>query len=157
MDYYDSTASNYNELHGEEQLAKAELILKNLKIDPNWELLDVGAGTGFSTSLFKCKKTCIDPSKELLKQNPFQHKLAPAENIPFPDHMFDIVISITAIHNFENPEKAIQEMKRVGKNLFVITVLKKSAKLDDILTLIQKYFKIVKILENQHDKIYILN
>jgi len=155
--YYDSTAANYNELHGQEQKAKARLILENIKPRKSWLMLDIGAGTGISTALFPCRKMCIDPSLELLKQNPFPSIQASAESIPFKDHSFDLVVSITAVHNFKDIEKGLKEIKRVGKRLFVITVLKKSGKKDLIGSLIRKHFKVVKVFEEEHDIIYILN
>ena len=101
------------------------------------KLLDVGCGSGISTSVWNCDCTGIDPSEKLIE---IAHKnypgkrfvVASAEDIPFPDGAFDILISITAIHNFKDVRKAINEMKRVCKGRFVITVLRKAAKVDEI-------------------------
>src|SRR3989344_1674223 len=67
---------------------------------------------------------------------------------------FDYVISITAIHNFANIKKSIDEMKRVGRKMFVFSVLKKSKKANAIKSLIAKSFKIGKIIEEGKDAIF---
>lgn len=154
MTYYDQIALSYNELHGEEQLAKAKIVLQNLKISQNDSLLDVGCGTGLATELFPCKKTGIDPSAELLKSADFETVVGKAESLPFPDDSFDIVISLTAVHNFDNPRKGLEEMKRVSRRDIVISVLKKSSKFADIEKCINELFKIRKRVEEAHDVIF---
>ena len=161
MNYYNNIAKGYEELHKEEQLKKLKAIKKYLRINPEDKLLDVGCGTGLTTSCWNCKCYGIDPSKKLLeiakkKYKDIIFKQAPAEKIPFKDNFFDIVISVTAIQNFTNVEKALKEIKRVGKNNFVLTFLKKSQKRNKIDKLIKKYFKIKKILEEEKDLIYII-
>lgn len=157
MNYYNKISKGYNELHGEEQKKKIELIKKNIKIKKTDKLLDVGAGTGLSSD-FECDVTAVDTSKELLKQNPAIKKfVAGAEKLPFKDNYFDVVVSVTAIHNFKNIEKGLKEIKRVGKNKFVFSVLKKSSKFDLIKKLIKKYFKIQKEIEEDKDVVFILS
>ena len=166
--YYDKISKGYDRLHGEEQRNKLKIIKENLqknkiKINKNTKLLDVGCGTGLSSD-FKCKVVGIDPSIELLKIAKHNYKgdksksfiKAFAEKLPFEDKSFDIVISMTAIHNFSNIEKGIKEKKRVGKKVFVISVLKKSKKLPKIDKLIKKYFKIKHRIEEDKDVIYFL-
>ncbi len=154
MDYYGQIAESYNELHGEEQIAKARIVLQNLTISPNDSLLDVGCGTGIATELFPCRKTGIDPSAELLKSAKFKVIVGKAESLPFPDNSFDIVISLTAVHNFDNPRKGLEEMKRVSKRDIVISVLKKSSRFADIEKFINELFKITKRVEEVHDVIF---
>lgn len=154
--YYDQISEGYNELHSGEQKAKVDLIKKFIKIKKTDKLLDVGAGTGLSSD-FECEVTAIDPSIGLLKQNPAKNKIvAKAENLPFPDSYFDIVISVTSIHNFGDIEKGLKEMKRVGKNKFVFSVLKRSKKFDLIKDLIKKQFKIKKVVEEEKDLIFFI-
>lgn len=155
MNYYDEISQGYGELHSEEQRAKAEIILQNLKVSENDELLDVGCGNGASGALFPCRKTGIDPSAQLLKKVPFKAIHGKAENLPFPDHSFDIVISLTAVHNFDDIEKGLLEMKRVARRDIVISVLKKSSRFARIEKLIKTNFKIEKTLEQQHDIIFL--
>lgn len=160
---YDATARGYLELHGEEQARKAEIILDYLKkhhsIDAYTRVLDVGCGACASTALFPGDKTGIDPSKELLKQcKSTDIKLVhgKAEDLPFPDEWFDVVISLTAVHNFDDVEKGLKEMKRVGHKLWIITVLKKSPKFSAIETLLRKLFKVETVLDDATDSIFVL-
>lgn len=159
MKYYDEISNGYDELHGEEQLNKAKIITNKLVINENDTLLDVGCGTGHYLDLFKCNVTGIDPSEELIKQYRGDANLivGRAEKLPFQDDEFDIVISITAIHNFEDIEKGLREMRRVGKEKFAFTVMKKTSKYDEIEKLIKELFKINKIIIEEKDVIFFCN
>ncbi|MBU0461260.1 MAG: methyltransferase domain-containing protein, partial [Nanoarchaeota archaeon] len=130
MTYYDEIAKGYDNLHKAEQLRKLEIIKENLKIKKNDFLLDVGCGTGISTEFWDCKKIGIDPSVELLKQNLDKKNSfyleGKAEDLPFKSHLFDVVISVTAIHNFKDYRKGLREIKRVGEKRFALTLLKKA-------------------------------
>jgi ubiquinone/menaquinone biosynthesis C-methylase UbiE len=125
MGYYDEISSGYNELHSDEQKRKFKLVEKYIA----GKTLDVGCGTGISTPE---NGIGIDPSEELLKQNPKPHIKASAEQIPFADRSFDTVICLTAVHNFSDIEKGLNEIKRVGKKVWIITILKKSPKFEMI-------------------------
>jgi demethylmenaquinone methyltransferase/2-methoxy-6-polyprenyl-1,4-benzoquinol methylase len=167
VNYYDGIASGYDELHGEEQLKKLELIGKELRTDtqlkdfikPTYKLLDVGCGTGISTGFFKAKeKYGVDPSKSLIriarKNYPtITFTVGSAEQLLYKDKQFDIIISLTAIQNFDNLEKGLNEIKRVGKH-YILTFLKKSLKRERIEELIQKKFNVIKKIEEEKDVIY---
>ena len=154
MAYYDVIAKGYNELHSGEQLNKLSIIRNNIKINKNTKILDVGCGTGISSG-FDCFVAGIDPSIGLLRQNKNNKKiLGAAESLPFKDNSFDYVISITAIHNFKNIRKSMEEMKRVGKKDFVFSVLRKSGKFDYIKKMIEENFKIGKVVEEEKDMIF---
>lgn len=181
--YYDSIAEGYDRLHMEEQLKKLDVIEEALSKDADLKskfviskttkVLDVGCGSGISTEFFGSLKNIdkrnifgIDPSKELVKiaeqkqkkinnnMNNIRYSIAPAESIPFKDHEFDYVISITAIQNFNNIEKGLDEIKRVGKDKFILTFLKKSEKAKAIEGLIKEKFDVIKKLEEDKDIIY---
>src|SRR3989338_1478042 len=126
---YNKIAKYYNELHGEEQTKKLEIIKKNIKIIP--PLLDVGCGTGISTNYFNVVSIGIDNSKGMLKQSKEGNLIyGNAENLPFLDKSFNTIISVTSFHNFKNMEKSLFEIKRVSKNNNIaITFLKTSGKL----------------------------
>ncbi|HLD05008.1 MAG TPA: class I SAM-dependent methyltransferase [Candidatus Nanoarchaeia archaeon] len=158
MTYYDEMAQSYNELYGEEQGKKLRLIAEHLKTSDQDSILDVGCGTGLSANYFKGKITGIDPSKKLLKQCPFPTVVGFAESLPFPDHSFDQVICVSAIHNMEDPKKAMEEMCRVGKSHFVISLLKKTSeeKKEQIKSLIQSQFEVVKVLDEEKDDVFVL-
>lgn len=45
-----------------------------------------------------------------------EFKYAELEELPFPDDFFDVVYSFSALHKWDNPEKVLQEIKRVCKD-----------------------------------------
>lgn len=79
-----------------------------------------------------------------------------AEALPFKDNSCDIVLSITAIHNFDNIKKALKEIHRVAKDKVAITVLKQAKDLDWILAEIKWNFQVISIIENDFDIIFYL-
>jgi len=153
MNYYNEISDGYVELHKDEQLKKIELIKQNISINKDNLLLDLGCGPYFGD--FFCKVIGLDPSIELLKQANIPVVCAKAEHLPFKDHVFDTVISVTAMHNFDDIERAIKEAIRVGKQQFAFTVLKKSKKLEEITNLLQKNFQINKVVDEQFDRIFL--
>ena len=144
-----------------------ELIGKEIKTDeklkdfikPTYKLLDVGCGTGISSGFFKVEeKFGVDPSKSLIRIARVNYpyivfKVGSSEQLTYKDKQFDIVISLTAIQNFDDVEKGLNEIKRVGK-YYVLTFLKKSPKCERIVELIQKKFNIIKRMEEDKDLIY---
>ena len=166
MNYYDEISQGYEELYKKEQIKKLKFIrilLKklNIKIERSDKLLDVGCGTGLTTKFWQSKnKTGIDPARKLIKKAENKDKdsdyiVAPAENIPFKDDSFDIVVSITAIQNFQDIEKGLREIKRVAKDFIILSFLKKSEKKESILNIIKDLFKIKNITEENKDIIII--
>lgn len=157
--YYDAISEGYEELHKEEQEKKMKIILSEVNVKPSDKLLDVGCGTGITTIPWKCIRTGIDPAKKLLekgnKKDEVKYVLGKAENIPFEDNSFDIVTSVTAIQNFSDLEKGLNEIKRVGKKRFVLTYLKKSPKAKTIEKIITNIFKVQKRIEEEKDIIFI--
>lgn len=164
--FYDGIAGGYDELYMTEQLKKMTGIITALGADvpkKNELLLDVGCGTGVSTSVWNCRCIGVDPSKELIKKA--KQKLSKSsknaflvgegEHIPFRDKSFDIVTCVTAIHNFNDVKQGILELKRVCKNRAVITVLRKSSKIDDIEKWIIINFRIKKIVLEEKDIIFV--
>jgi len=94
-------------------------------------VLDVGCAKGFMVHDFKelmpsstvagidISQYAIDNAIEAVK--PFL-KVGDARHLPFPDNSFDLVISITTIHNLslEDCKQALREIQRVSrKNAFV--------------------------------------
>lgn len=151
MDYYSSIAEGYNKLHKEEQLEKIKEILKTLtEKEINSKILDVGCGTALYSSFFK-NYTGIDPSKGMIKQTKANVIQGQAENLPFKDDSFNIVISISAIHNFKDYKKAVEEMHRVAKNKIIITLLKKSKYFNKI----KEHLKDFKKIDQKVDLILI--
>jgi ubiquinone/menaquinone biosynthesis C-methylase UbiE len=151
MDYYSGIAKGYNELHSKEQWEKIDLILKQLtNKEINSKILDVGCGTALYNKAFP-NYTGIDPSKGMLKQTKANVIQGEAENLPFKDNEFDIIISVSAIHNFTDYKKAVKEMNRVAKNKIIITLLKKSNKFKEI----KEHLKDFKQIDQKVDLILI--
>lgn len=158
MRYYDTIASGYDELHKDEQLAKLAVIEKEGFVKESDRLLDVGCGTGFSLNHFSVKEVVgIDPSQGLIDQYQGKQKLiqGQAENLPFEDSSFDIVISITALQNFSNLEKGLKEIKRVGKDRFALSILKRSPSTKLAREHLSAIFKDFTIKELEEEKDYI--
>ena len=104
----------------------AQAMAEHYRIKPGDRILDVGCGKGFLLYEFTqavpgvevvgldISEYAIENSKEEVK--PFIHH-GNAISLPFEDHSFDFIISITTLHNLYNYElkQAVQEIQRVGK------------------------------------------
>ncbi len=103
-------------------------LLSNFKGD---SLLDVGGGEGYKANLakklLKFKKIVnTDISHEACKRAKeifnLQSKTADAQNLPFEDNEFDVVISSETIEHVQDYHRAVDEMLRVTKKTVIITV-----------------------------------
>jgi ubiquinone/menaquinone biosynthesis C-methylase UbiE len=143
MDRYKKSFLLYNRLRENEQLEKTQFIKWLIKPKPADKILDVGCGTGISMSVFAKNNRIIglDKSEAMLKLNPYKKVLGCAENLPFKDKSFDIVISVTCAQNFSSIHKALKEMKRVSKKVVAISILSRSKKLKVLKNAVAKYFK----------------
>lgn len=100
--------------------------LNRLNIEPNSRILDLGCGTG---SLFQslldvvpeAELLGLDLSTEMLDiareklPDSIELVVGSADNLPFADESFNLVISTSAFHYFPNPVSVITEAKRVLK------------------------------------------
>jgi SAM-dependent methyltransferase len=80
--------------------------------------LDVATGGGHVARRLReegCEVVTLDPSPGMQAD-----VIAPAENIPFEDGSFDVVVSRIAPHHFEDLRAAVGEMERVSNRLVVI-------------------------------------
>jgi len=162
--YYNSIAPGYDELHKAEQENKLRIIKKELekelKMNKETRLLDVGCGSGVSFKFFDCSITGIDPSEELLKiavkevgKRDVELLQVGAEEMPFEDNLFDIVIAVSSVHNFKDIGKGLDNIKMVGKNRFVFSILKKSEKFGYVKEKIKSLFNVDKMIEEEKDLI----
>ncbi len=155
--YYDEIAKGYDELHREEQEEKLKLMTSSIQLDQDDYILDVGCGSGFAESFFKGKYVGVDPSRELLKKADGNVVQGVAEKLPFKDDVFDFILCVSSLHNFDNPRKGIEEMKRVGKERFVITVFRRGSdkgKVEALRELINDYLEVQMVVEQKNDYIY---
>ncbi len=118
--------------------------LKQLQCNPGEHILEVGVGTGIS--LLKYPKTVnvvgIDVSTEMLakaekriakaKADHLQVKEMDAEAMDFEDNSFDKVVLMYVASVVPNPEKLMQETKRVCKpdgEIFILNHFSKEGKM----------------------------
>ena len=155
--FYSTISSSYNKLYEEEQLKKLNLIKQSIEIKNNSLLLDIGSGTGISSSFFNCKTIALDNNLDMLKKYSGLKINAAAEFLPFKSKIFDIILSVTAIQNFNDIKSSIKEIKRVSKDnsQIIITCLKKSKKLDKVKEIMNKNF-IFKEIEEEKDIIFLV-
>jgi ubiquinone/menaquinone biosynthesis C-methylase UbiE len=140
MRRYDLTSSLYDMRYAEEQAAKIEAALKNVKIERNESILDVGCGTGILfeyvadkadavVGLDFSKKTLLQAKERIHNEDLGNVHLieADADNMPFCSIVFDRVFAVTVLQNTPNPIDTLTEMKRIAKKdaVFVITGQKK--------------------------------
>jgi ubiquinone/menaquinone biosynthesis C-methylase UbiE len=111
----------------------ADAMVAAYGLKPGMRVLDVGSGKGFL--LHDLREACpglevagIDLSSYAIEHTldsvkPFV-QVADAAKLPFPDHSFDLIISITTLHNLylQNLWAALAEIQRVGKGKAYICV-----------------------------------
>lgn len=90
--------------------AKGFMLYDFSKIIPGMEL------RGIDISQYAIEN-CIEDMKDNLE-------VADARDLPFKDNSFDLVISITTVHNFDEEEciQAVREIQRVSKGKSFLTV-----------------------------------
>lgn len=102
---------------------RLEYIKKRIDFDSVKTCLDVGCGTGFSSSNFPKDKEVIglDFSRRLLIQNPNKLKIqGSGMTLPFKSNSFDLVYGWEFLHHLDTPEKAVKEMARVTKKYLIL-------------------------------------
>ena len=89
-------------------------------VSQNAALLDLGAGTGvLSEFAYGCRDdlqfVALDPAEGMLRFSPHfvETHQARAEALPFDDMSFEVVLIGEALHHFQEPEIALQEIARV--------------------------------------------
>lgn len=117
------------------------------KVNPhkNDKILEVAAGTcicGRAFARHSAYVTCLDATSEMLeigkKEAGAEHLdnmmfvKGVAEELPFLDDSFDIVISRLAFHHFVNPESIFSEMKRVLKPYGKLVIMDMTMQNEDL-------------------------
>eukprot|EP00727_Mastigamoeba_balamuthi_P001016 m51a1_g10911 hypothetical protein (172) ;mRNA; f:68501-69182 len=158
-EYYDSIAKGYAGLHRQEQLEKIALFKSKIELRPTDILLDVGCGPEFADWPV-AEVHGVDPSAELLKyaqKKGVVTKHGRAEDMGqwYTDNQFDVVVSLTAIQNFDDLELGLGEVARVGKDRFCLSYLKRSPKAEKIEEIMARLFDIKERIEQRFDIVFV--
>ncbi|MEN6586190.1 MAG: class I SAM-dependent methyltransferase, partial [Sulfuricella sp.] len=106
--------------------------IEQYKLPSNARILDVGCGKAFllyelkqllpdaEIRGFDSSSYALDNAKPEIRDRLFEHRAQDA--YPYEDKHFDLVISLTTLHNLKLPElkNALQEIERVGKQAFIL-------------------------------------
>lgn len=135
---YNLAASDYDKKEKYLNSFEADKLLPILGEIKNKKILDVGAGTGrLAVELFNqgAEVTALDVSEEMLKILSYKNKkvktvVGDAENLPFEDGVFDMVVATFLIVHLKDPARFFDEAYRVlkdGGRLIVTNINQKEA------------------------------
>ncbi|MBP0727358.1 methyltransferase domain-containing protein [Bacillus sp. RG28] len=110
-------------------------LFNNLPLSSESKILEVGCGSGKTASylyhLYKSDITAIDINRKMLRKamQRFKHEQVPiklhaasAENLPFSNNSFDVIIS-ESVTSFTNVKKSLNEYSRVlNDNGFILAI-----------------------------------
>jgi ubiquinone/menaquinone biosynthesis C-methylase UbiE len=164
---YDLTARMYDSRYTEEQEAKYQAALADVKLEGL--VLDVGCGTGlFFNHISSKAKTIIgvDISKGLLLLAAERAKLrrnvnlvqADADHLPFKNDVFGTVFTFTLLQNMPTPLETLAELRRTARRGAAVTVtgLKKTFSLETLKELLrQAALRLVSIKDEENLKCYV--
>jgi ubiquinone/menaquinone biosynthesis C-methylase UbiE len=125
---YNEMANSYDQ-RWNNYITKTLSILKNwAEIAPEATVLDIGCGTGELEQLFLAENPQqvmigVDISEKMLliaqhKCHTYSHVSfhnVSVSNLPFENNCFDVIVSASAFHYFDDPHTALIEIKRVLK------------------------------------------
>ncbi len=157
---YEHIAPSYNALHGDEQRRKLRKLLSCIVIKDDDIIADIGCGTAHLACFFnKNNYVGVDPCKQLLSYAPPGVRVvcAGGEKIPLSDSYADVVISLTALHNYNDPIKGVHELFRIAKSRLLIGILRVSPYHDMILSEVSSLGTVTDSLPDQHDTLLVVN
>jgi len=96
----------------------ARKILPHLR--ENEKMLDIGAGSGYLGEILsrKVKVTLIDIVD--YNQTRLPLSIYDGKKLPYRDSSFDVGIIVAVLHHTPNPEKFLQEVRRVCKRIIIV-------------------------------------
>lgn len=122
--------------------AKKKMTLFNSILDDNKKLLEIGAGDGYFSNQFekKVNLTILDSSEAMLGANPVEadRLIMDCTKLEIEDNSFDIVFEANVLHHLDNPDLAIEEMKRVSRDYIVFIEPNRNNPLNFLLGLVIK-------------------
>jgi SAM-dependent methyltransferase len=86
-------------------------------------LLDVGAGSGFSSAFYpeRIRVVACDYASGMLAGNPVRDRVrCSAQQLPFADRRFDAVSCWELLHHLDDPVSALREMWRVAARRLIV-------------------------------------
>lgn len=86
-------------------------------LEAGHSLLNVGAGTG-SYEPTDRTVVALEPSRTMVAQRRQRSSLVVrgfAEQLPFPDHVFDAALAVFTVHHWTNREAGLRELCRVAR------------------------------------------
>jgi len=125
-DYWGYVKSNITK-EDNEQIKKywnqyLEVINKHIIINQNSKILEIGSGPeGIINYISNGEKYALDPLMDYYRENfklseDVRWSKGVGEKMPFENNYFDVVISTNTLDHTSNPQKVIDEIKRVLKN-----------------------------------------
>ncbi len=128
---FDQFSSTFDAVAGQPMTIFTHLLLREISIPKNPVCLDVGCGTGISTfELAKrikdngtiygidLSQPMIDQAKKNAERQGFldiRFSTGDAEQLDFPDSLFDLILSNQTLPFIPNKQKALTEMHRILK------------------------------------------
>src|ERR687884_2334490 len=92
-----------------------DLLVEWCEPGPGVKVLDVATGGGHVARRLRsegCQVVTADRSPGMRPE-----VICPAEDLPFEDGSFDVVVTRIAPHHFEDVQQAVREMERVSNRL----------------------------------------
>jgi SAM-dependent methyltransferase len=120
--------AQHGELVHAEHLARYGLAAQ---LAPGKRVLDAASGEGYGTAFLAAagarSATGVDIDEQAIAharaRHPAEFEVADVVDLPFPDGAFDLVVSFETIEHVADPERVLDEMRRVlaGDGLLVIS------------------------------------
>jgi len=147
---YDSSAEIYDKRYNEIQAHKYQEILSRVDFSESSGVIDIGCGTGTFLGIIKQlvngkQLLGIDISHEMIK---IAHEkfpdidfiVADSDNLPIKDGFFERILSVTHLQNLSEPDKTVNEMKRIStKNAIIaISILRKTWTQEELQKILEK-------------------
>jgi SAM-dependent methyltransferase len=118
IDLWSERAHAYREAVDQREGKDLDLLVEWAEAREGLTVLDVATGGGHVARRLRergCRVTTLDPAPGMSAD-----VVARAEDIPFVDGAFEVVVTRIAPHHFADARAAVREMARVAKNLVLV-------------------------------------